>query len=113
MEKRKPTQLELERSLEQFFQKAVRERLFGRAVKLAPIDKGAPDRLVLLPGGQVYLVELKTNLGRLSSAQEVWHERARELGTEVIVLKGRDEINGWVRKMQTRWANGDPKTYKM
>lgn len=86
----------VESSLEATFHRRVR-LLGGMVVKLAPTVKGLPDRLVLLPGGQVYLVELKTDRGRPSPAQLVWHHRARELGTEVHVLYGPEQIDAWIK----------------
>lgn len=95
-----PTRHELEASLEAYFSKAVRLQ-GGRAVKLAPTEKGLPDRMVLLPGGRVYLCELKTERGRLSAAQDLWHERAAALGTVVQVLVGRYGIDLWLRQVNT------------
>jgi hypothetical protein len=91
-----PTVRELEASLESYFQKQVR-LLGGRCVKLAPTEKGCPDRMVLLPGGRVYLCELKAVDGRTSAAQDLWHERARDLGTRVYLLVGRDGVDRWLR----------------
>lgn len=102
-----PTPHELEAHLEARLRKAVR-MIGGRLIKLAPTETGTPDRLVLLPGGRMYLVELKTNVGRLSAAQELWHQRARELGTDVTVLKGRYEIEAWIRK-QAGYFDPQPK----
>ena len=90
-----PTRKELEASLEAYFRKSVKEKLGGHVVKLAPTEKGVPDRLVMLPGGRLVLVELKADGGRLSPAQEYWHERAKDLGTEVVVLEGRGQIHQW------------------
>lgn len=67
----------------------------GMSVKLAPTEKGVPDRLVIL-GGRVYLVELKAVGGAVSPAQAVWHRRALERGVRVVVLTGRDEVDAWV-----------------
>lgn len=104
---------ELEKHLEAYFQRAVRGALGGKAVKLSPLEKGTPDRLVLLPGGRVKLVELKTYKGRLSVAQKVWHSRAAQLGTPVAVLYGREGVDAWVRE-QWREADADfEKDYKM
>jgi len=96
---RSPLHSELESSLEAHFNRVVRLHLGGRASKLAPTEKGMPDRLVLLPGGRVYLVELKTIQGRTSAAQDLWHERAAGLGTRVQLLVGRAGIDRWVRAM--------------
>lgn len=85
-----------ESQLEARFRKKVSTDLGGASYKLAPIDAGIPDRLVLLPGGRVELVELKTETGKLRRVQEVWHRRAAALGTPVTVLAGREAIDAWV-----------------
>lgn len=93
---RQPSKKELEASLEAYFNRTVRLRLGGRTLKVMPTEKGAPDRMVLLPGGRIYLVELKTDTGKASAAQDLWHERAADLGTRVWVLHGRAEIDAWI-----------------
>lgn len=91
-----PTRRELEASLEAYFYNQVRLR-GGMIEKLISTRRGIPDRLVLLPGGHVFLVELKAWGGRTSALQEAWHARAAELGTRVVVLEGRDAIDAWLR----------------
>lgn len=87
---------ELEADLEQLFRRFVVGVMKGRLLKLAPIERGTPDRLALLPGGRLMLVELKTKTGRLSPAQTVWHAKAAALGIQVDVLYGREQIEDWV-----------------
>lgn len=84
----------LERALERYFRQAVRD-LGGRAYKLAPTDKGMPDRMVILPRLGIELVELKTETGRTSPAQDLWHARAASMGVYVTLLSGRAQIDAW------------------
>lgn len=93
---RRLTRAELEASLEAHFYRQVR-LLGGMVDKIAPTRKGMPDRLVLLPGGRVYLVELKADNGSTSPAQRLYHQRAAELGTRVQLLVGRSGIDAWLR----------------
>lgn len=93
-----PTRKELEASLEAFFRMSIR-KAGGSTHKQAPIDKGMPDRLVIMPGGRVYLVELKTEDGRLSPAQRLWHAKAAARGTKVVVLAGRADVTTWVKSL--------------
>lgn len=88
----------LEARLEARFRSRVRGA-GGIVVKLAPTVRGIPDRLVLLPGGRMHLVELKTSSGVLSPAQRAWHNRAHALGTPVTVLYGPDEVDEWVGQL--------------
>lgn len=102
-----PTQ-ELERDLETFFYRRVRS-VGGLTFKFAPTHAGAPDRVVLLPGGVIQLVELKTATGKLSPIQVVWHERAARLGVGVTVLKGIEEIRDWTRNiLDAAWLKDHP-----
>lgn len=73
--------------------------LGGRCVTLAPTTLGVPDRLVLLPGGRIYLVELKDHGGRLSAHQELWHQSAERLGSPVIVLVGAEGVDRWIAEV--------------
>jgi len=48
-------------------------RAGGKALKLGGVnDRGKPDRLVLLPGGQVLFVELKAPGKKLTKLQGHW-----------------------------------------
>lgn len=90
---------ELEASLEAYLRRRVRLSLGGQCIKLAPTQKGVPDRLVLLPGGRVMFVELKTVTGRLSPMQEHVHQQFAQLGTKVVVLWGRPGIDAWISEL--------------
>lgn len=84
-----------EKQLERWFTAQVRLR-GGWTGKWAPVERGTPDRVVLMPGGRIFLVELKTLDGRLSRIQMAWHHRAAELGTDVVVLYGREGAQAWL-----------------
>lgn len=59
----------------------------GEVRKLMWIGRrGAPDRLVLLPGRGPLFVELKAPGGRISRLQEVEHRRLRAAGGRVMVI---------------------------
>lgn len=67
----------------------------GLCPKLAPVDAGIPDRLVIWEG-RVYLVELKRPGGRVRPIQAAWHNRARQAGVEVVLLSGTVEVSAWL-----------------
>ena len=98
---------QLESRLETFFRTAVR-RAGGISFKLAPTEAGVPDRLVLFPGGRMYLVELKTEAGRVSPIQRVWHNRAAELGCTVVVLAGWEAVALWAADPDSKWRSPTP-----
>ena len=88
---------QLEAQLEAFFRKRIR-LVGGYTIKLAPTEKGIPDRLVIMPGGRMFLVELKTIRGTLSPAQKHWHAKIEAMGGTVVTLAGKDEIVTWIRE---------------
>lgn len=83
-----------ESALEKYFRQEVL-KLGGWTIKLIG-TAGIPDRLVMLPGGRVVFVELKTDIGRLSKIQKAVHTKLLDLGCEVITLYGKDEVNEWL-----------------
>lgn len=70
----------------------------GMCLKLVPVVSGLPDRLVLLPGGRIFLVELKSKTGRLRPDQVVFIRRAAALGITVHVLRGSDQVQKWIEE---------------
>lgn len=80
----------------------------GIIMPLVPITKGAPDRLVMLPMGRIFLVELKTTRGALSPAQKVWHERAHAIGVSPVVLVGAEAILEWIRSVADEQSDVEP-----
>lgn len=58
--------------------------------------KGAPDRVVVLPGRLTTFVELKTDRGRLSPIQAVELDRIRAAGGRAVVLYGPVQVLDFV-----------------
>lgn len=73
-------------------------RLRGLCFKLKFIGfMGAPDRLVLLPGGRFFFVELKKTGGKLEASQEALFPRLEKRGFKVHVLTGGEEVKQFVQ----------------
>lgn len=68
----------------------------GVAIKLLPSIAGIPDRMVMLPGGMIRFVELKTKRGRVRPVQKVWFDKFAELGHPVTVLRSIAEVDAWI-----------------
>ena len=82
-----------EKTLEQYLVKAV-QRLGGRAFKWAsPGVRGVPDRLVVLPGSNVFGVELKSSGKKPTILQVRMHKELRALGLEVAVVDSREAVD--------------------
>ena len=72
----------------------------GKAYKFtSPGNSGVPDRLVLLPGGRVIFVELKTEKGKLSPLQIEIHNQLRALGMDVRTLYGKTYVDGFLEEI--------------
>lgn len=90
----------LEKEIEAKLKKSV-EEMGGRAYKLvSPGNFGMPDRMVLMPGGKMWFVELKTDTGRLSVSQCQQIRRLRSLGYEVRVAKGLKGVEEFLREVR-------------
>lgn len=69
--------------------------------KMAPTEVGIPDRVVLIPGGAVWFVELKRARGGVvSPKQRVVHKKISRGGHNVVVLAGVQEVKTWVRERE-------------
>lgn len=91
--------MERERDIEARLRRGI-GRLGGLALKFSsPGEAGVPDRLVLLPGGRVCFVELKTVRGRLSPLQRWQQERLRALGCRVVTLRGREDAEAFLKEV--------------
>ena len=65
---------------------------------ISPGWSGAPDRLCLFPGGKICFAELKAPGKRARPLQVKRHEQLRALGFEVVVIDGKEGINGLIAK---------------
>lgn len=75
-----------EKYLEKRLREAV-ERLGGLCIKLLPfLFTGLPDRMVLLPGGKIYFVELKTTGADMRPRQKYVKKQLEKLGFKVFII---------------------------
>ena len=59
-------------------------------------EPGVPDRIVFLPGGGIYFVELKAHGKRPTPLQLKVHGMLETLGARVVVLDSAEAIDAWV-----------------
>ena len=62
---------------------------------VSPSRRAVPDRIVLLPGGHIVFVELKSPGMQPSVAQQRDHERRRALGFDVRVIDSMEGANAF------------------
>jgi hypothetical protein len=83
-----------ERDIERHLVERVKA-LGGMCIKFtSPGRRGVPDRIVLLPNGCLWFVELKRPGGVVEAHQAREHARMLKLGQRVLVLDTIEKIDG-------------------
>jgi len=86
----------LEKQVEAHLVKRVKE-LGGRAYKFtSPAHRGVADRIVCLPDGQTWFVEVKTEGGRLSELQKVFASDMAKMNQKYVCLWNKEQIDEWL-----------------
>jgi hypothetical protein len=83
----------LERDIERYLVKRV-EALGGKAYKfVSPGRAGVADRIVCLPNGETWFVEIKTTGGRLSALQKVFAEDMIRMNQRYLVVWNKEQVD--------------------
>ena len=75
----------LEKQIEAYFVKRVKE--IG----------GVADRVVCLPDGSTWFVELKAANGRLSALQQVFQSDMARMNQKYACLWSKEHVDGWIK----------------
>ena len=67
---------------------------------VSPGRRGVPDR-ILIGGGHVIFVELKSSVGQLSKSQQLMIPRLRDHGADVRVIRSRSEVDALMEELMT------------
>lgn len=77
------------------------KKLGGMALKFWPITfTGFPDRIVILPGGKIHFVELKTVGGNLRPRQKIVIPKLIKLGCSVFIIDSQELLNEFFKKVK-------------
>ena len=88
----------LEKNIEAHLVKRVKE-IGGIAYKfVSPAHRGVADRVVCLPNGVVWFVELKAPSGRLSPLQKVFEDDMARLRQRYVCLWSKEQVDVWVKE---------------
>ena len=88
-----------EKQIETRFCKAVK-KIGGMALKFsAQFKAGVPDRIVLMPEGKIYFVELKRENGAVSEIQKYVFKEFEELGFPVHVISSAKMIEEFIAEV--------------
>lgn len=90
----------LEKDIEEWLNKKIKD-LGGLSRKfVSPGNSGVPDRIYILPGGRVYFVELKTEIGRFSNLQKWQMAELQRLGCKVRKVKGMKQAKELIKELE-------------
>lgn len=94
-----------ETTLEANLRKAV-VRAGGLCIKLpAILYRGIPDRMVLLPGGRLFFIELKKDRGRTEAGrrkvQSAFREFLLNLGFNALQIQGKKDLERFIHEQVT------------
>lgn len=78
------------------------KRIGGKAFKWeSPGNNGVPDRIVIVPKGRVYFIELKKpKNSRTAAVQRLQHKKLKELGADVRIIKTLEEVDEFIKEVQ-------------
>lgn len=77
------------------------QKLGGKCYKMtSPGTRGAPDRIIFLPGGFIYFVETKFgNKGELRPGQILYHKELAKRGTKVWIVKDEKTLQEFLNEI--------------
>lgn len=88
-----------ERDIEIYLRDQVK-KIKGRAYKFeSPGNSGVPDRLVLLPGGRVFFIELKAPGKKSRPLQVAQQRKIASLGCEVLEIDSFEKVDRFIEKV--------------
>ena len=89
-----------EKEIEQYLCKRVKA-LGGYAYKFRSITQvGVADRIVCLPNGQCWFLELKKPGGRLSALQRIFAEEMEHTQQHYACLWSKEGIDEWLKNLE-------------
>ena len=86
----------VEQEIEKYLVKRVKE-VGGVAYKFtSPSHRGVSDRVVCLPGGETWFVELKRQGGKLSRLQDMFAQDMARLAQQYVCLWSKEQVDQWL-----------------
>lgn len=82
------------------------KKIGGVAYKfVSPAHRGVADRVVCLPDGGTWFIELKTEGGRLSPLQKVFADEMARLCQNYACLWSKEQIDQWLQERKYGLSN--------
>lgn len=93
--------MQSEKQIEKKFREQIKN-IGGMALKfVSPGCSGVPDRLVFLPEGRIFLVELKKPGGKLTPLQEKMKKKFEEMGFKFYVIDSYELVEEFINEVST------------
>lgn len=67
---------------------------------VSPGNAGVPDRILILPKGAIWFVEMKTDTGQLSPVQQVQARKLRARNCRVFAVHGEAQAKTFIEKVR-------------
>lgn len=95
-----------EKNVESYLRIKVRQ-MGGKAYKfVSPGNAGVPDRLVVIPGCEMFFVELKATRGKTTKLQDARIAELDRLGQTVFIADSKEGIDEILASAQRAKQNG-------
>ena len=89
----------LEKQIEAYLVKRVKE-IGGIPYKFtSPSNRGVSDRIVVLPNGVVWFIELKRAGGKLTRLQVMFAETMHSMGQRYACLWSKEDVDKWISQL--------------
>lgn len=89
-----------EKDIENYLRLQVK-KLGGLAYKfVSPGNVGVPDRIIIMPNGRIYFVELKTEKGKLTELQNRQIQKIRNMQQEVRIVYGKAGADDFIKELR-------------
>ena len=76
------------------------KKMGGMCLKfVSPGRAGVPDRIILMPCGKIYFVEMKSASGEVNPIQKYVFEKFKNLGFEVKILNSDEKIKNFLQEI--------------
>ena len=90
----------VEKKLERELIKKVK-KLNGLCLKFqSPNNRGVSDRIVLMPCGRLFFVELKDLNKKLDPLQEVMAKRLLKIGHKTYLVNSKESLNNFIKMIE-------------
>lgn len=91
-----------EQVIERYLTNKVKQ-LGGKSFKfVSPGNAGVPDRIVIIPGGHIFFIELKAPGKKPRKLQQVVIKQLKKLGCNVLTIDSKEQVKEFISGIQIK-----------